>query len=77
MLVEEIMKVAKSRDPPLNLGFDQGSKSLPDKLWCLYMLSTLEPTHKFFAKDYRPPPRVRNSAITKSLNNDDGFFDGL
>ena len=42
---------------PINLGFTRDSKCVPDKLWCLHVLSTLNPKHRFFHKDYMPPPR--------------------
>ena len=35
------------------------STYLPDKDYLLTVLSTINPGHEFFAKDYKPPPRVK------------------
>ena len=62
---------------PIDLGFTTDSKVVPDKLWCLHVLSTLNPNHLFFAKDYMPPPRRENKRERNVLDNFDGLFDGL
>ena len=35
------------------------NKKVPEKKWLLACLSTLNPSHRFFAKGYMPPPRPK------------------
>ena len=54
------------------------SKRLPDKTYLLTVLSTLNPKHFIFHKDYMPPPKEKKEARKKfSLANSDGFFDNM
>ena len=54
------------------------SKRLPDKTYLLTVLSTLNPKHFIFHKDYMPPPREKKETRKKfSLANSDGFFDNM
>ena len=62
---------------PLNLGFTRESKVFPDKLWLLQVLSTLNPNHPFFAKDYMPPPKREKKNAPLKMDNSDGFFTGI
>ena len=76
LLTEAANYKEANRPKPLNLGFTRESKCFPDKLWLLHVLSTLNPDHRFFQKDYMPPPRpVKNKAL--SVSNFDGLFTGI
>ena len=77
MIVDEAVKLARSHQPPFELGFDQASKCLPDKPWLLFILSTLNPTHPFFAKNYVAPKKEKVPKMGMALDNSDGFFSGL
>jgi hypothetical protein len=77
VVIAAIMKLARAQNPPLNMGFDEASKATPDKSWSLWILSTLNPDHPFFAKGYVAPRKPKKLKVGASLNNDDGFFSGL
>ena len=53
-------------------------KTPPNATWMLAMLSTMNPNHPFFAKDYEKP-KVRASGVADSsmINNPGNFFTGL
>lgn len=52
----------------------------PETRWMLAILSTINPEHEFFGKDY-VKPRVDSQGINVSseqmVSNQDGFFTGL
>ena len=56
-------------------------KKHPDKIWCLELLSTLDPNHRFFNKWYYPSPKASDAGSSDELenyeidNNDDFFTD--
>ena len=53
-------------------------KNPPHSAWMLAMLSTMYPTHRFFAKDYeKPKVRANNAPDTTLIDNPGGFFDNL
>ena len=53
----------------------------PNTEWLLAMLSTMEPGHAIFAKDYVKPRTTQNSEMgaddADMVENVDGWFDGL
>ena len=54
------------------------SKRCPNKLWLLYVLSTLKPSNLIFRKDYLPPPiKEKKYILENKLDNSDGFLTGL
>ena len=77
VLVKELLRIVRAKRPPLNIGIASETKGgLPDKGWVLFLISTFEPNHAFFAKTYTAPTRKREKDKSK-LNNDDGLFTGL
>ena len=53
-------------------------KSPPSVTWLLLVLSTIEPNHAIFAKDYVKPKVVRQGqAVGVVVPNIDDFFTGL
>ena len=49
----------------------------PDKKWMLAVLSTVNPNHQFFNKDYRPERQRKQKKRKREFDNEDGFFDML
>ena len=53
------------------------SKQMPDTGFLLTCLSTLNPQHRFFARDYSPPPVKRKKAVVRRvLDMPADFFQG-
>lgn len=52
-------------------------KLLPDQEWALNCLSTLEPNHLFFSKNYMPPPKIREDEVRVQVPNADDLFTDL
>jgi hypothetical protein len=75
LLIDELLKVTWERG--LEIGFDSGSKAVPNKEWLLFCLSTYAPNHPIFNRAYVPPKRIRVERVEEKLNNDDGLFTGL
>jgi len=51
---------------------------LPDKEYLLTILSSIRPDHEFFAKDYKPPPRITKKKVNKGdLNSLAQLFEGM
>ena len=72
-----IRAVAKAGKNPIFFDFDEFTKPAPDIKWLLDVLSTLEPNHLFFKKDYMPPKRSKDAKPHEKLDNTDKFFSGL
>ena len=72
-LLAELNRVAQKKG--LDLGISE--KKQPNRDWMLAVLSTMEPTHKIFRKDYVPPLKVQSVQLSKIVDNSDGFFDQL
>ena len=72
LVLQEVLRICRLHNKYLG----DCSKQQPNKGWLLKVLSTLDPTHYFFAKNYMPPPRPRKREA-KKLGNEDGFFSGL
>lgn len=49
---------------------------VPDKAWLVVVLSTLDPDHLIFKKDYMADQK-QEKRENKTVNNSDGFFDNL
>ena len=62
----------------IDLGF-KDSKHAPDKEWIIICLSTLNPNHQMFSKNYFPPtvPRKANVMLECSVENSNGFWESL
>jgi hypothetical protein len=69
LIVSEVKRATGS-----NMGITS-PKKYPCVQWCLRVLSTFEPDHEFFAKDYHPPVNAAKSR--RCVENSDGFFSGL
>ena len=51
-MIEELLKELASFKENRNTGIDE--KHQPDNEWLLVALSTLNPSHRYFGKDYVP-----------------------
>ena len=49
----------------------------PDKAWLLAVIATLNPEDEIFKKDYLPPAKKSLVEEQKTINVQDGFFEGL
>ena len=52
----------------------------PDPWWSLACISTVDPNHRFFAKDYVPDEdnnKAKGKEDTAVIDNSDNFFDDL
>jgi hypothetical protein len=68
------------REVELLKDFDLGIKDIgpyPPMQWLMQILSTYEPDHKFFKKDYYPPPRPSKSKSRNTIDNSSGIFTDL
>ena len=63
-----IKELIQTIDPNKDFGFDDTHK--PDLLWSLRCLSSLNPNHRFFQKNYHPKEEQ-----VEWCDNDDGLFD--
>ena len=52
------------------------SKHVPPTSWLLECLSSLDPHHRFFDKNFRPPPKIRREE-PHLLEGHEEFFNGL
>lgn len=54
---------------------------LPDRAWCIAALSTLDPDHRFFQKDYTPQKQQaqqqQEDELLDLIDNTDGFYSNL
>lgn len=76
-ILREVLKASDLKK--LDLGITNEGH-IPNKEWLLVVLSTLEPDHLFFKKDYLPP--AKNEALSRAkeskvVNNADSFFTSL
>ena len=70
-----MLQEASSRK--INTGFVE--ERLPEKSYLLCILSTLNPEHKFFARDYVPAIKQNGARIEimPLIPNPNGFYDNL
>ena len=59
----------------MNLGLSEDTKRMPEVIWLLNIISTLDPKNPIFARDYIPE-NVKEMQLKLAVN-DDGFFSGL
>lgn len=49
----------------------------PSVSWLIMILSSLDPNHEVFAKDYVRPKEEKQQYSSQMVYNPEGFFDGL